>query len=328
MISKKAIVLFDTAAGSQNLGDYIINDCVQRELSFLLDSCFSVRYSTHTPLSGLGSRLFNGEAVRMCGDADYKFLCGTNLLSNAMLRPHPNWSVNIFDCAPYKGSVCVGVGSSIISSRFGTYEKMLYNRILSHDFIHSVRDERTAQILTNMGFKALNTGCPTTWSLEQEDVDRAYERRARPSSVLFTLTDYAPDTVGDVRILDRLLERYERVLFWPQGSKDLGYMTKLGYLDKVVPIAPTLAAYERLMSEPFDYVGTRLHGGVFALSHGHRVIIVAVDHRAKDMAVTSGIPVVSRDDFAAFERELEFDKTPELHIPHDAIVEWKSQFSA
>lgn len=328
MISKKAIVLFDTAAGSQNLGDYIINNCVQSELSFLLDSCFSVRYSTHTPLSGLGSRLFNGEAIRMCRNADYKFLCGTNLLSNAMLRPHPNWSVNIFDCAPYKGSVCVGVGSSIIASHFGAYEKLLYNRILSHDFIHSVRDERTARILTDMGFKALNTGCPTTWSLVQEDVNRAYEQRVRPSSVLFTLTDYAPDAASDTRILDRLLESYKHVLFWPQGSNDLRYMSKLGYLDKVEPIAPTLAAYERLMSKPFDYVGTRLHGGVFALSHGHRTIIIAVDHRAKDMAVTSGIPVVPRNDFATFEQGLEFNTIPELHIPREAINEWKAQFSA
>lgn len=328
MPSTKNIVLFDTSIGSQNLGDYIINECIEKELSYLLDDCFCVRFPTHTPVSGLASRLFGGEAIRMCRKADYKFLCGTNLLSNSMVRPHPNWSVSILDCSPYAGSVCLGVGSAMVRSRFGLYENLLYKRILSSRYIHSVRDERTERVLTDMGFRALNTGCPTTWSLRQGEVEKAYVSEARRHAALFTLTDYAPDKSCDTHILDCLFEKYEKVFFWPQGSGDLDYIKELGYYDRVEIVPPTLPAYRRIMSEPFDYVGTRLHGGVYALSHGHRTIIIAVDHRAKDMAKTSGIPVVSRGDFSALSKALEFDRPPDLHIPHDKINQWKAQFSA
>lgn len=320
------IVLFDTSCGSQNLGDYIINESIEKNLAFLVEGNFCVRYPTHTPLSGMGSRLFGGQVVKICRESRYKFLCGTNLLSDSMLRPHPNWSVNMLDCAPYRGSICVGVGSSVTSARMGLYERALYKRILSSDFVHSVRDERTEMLLRSLGLKAVNTGCPTTWLLDQHAVDIVYDSRARPRAALFTVTDYAKDPKQDSAILQTLLKRYKSVLFWPQGSDDYEYLKELGFLDEVKLVQPSLSAYRNVMSESFDYVGSRLHGGIYALSHGHRTIILAVDHRALDMAKTSGIPVIRRDDAAALAEALDFSETPKLHIPTDRIEAWKKQF--
>lgn len=323
----KNIVLFDTACGSQNIGDYIICESVEKELEYILADNFYVHYATHTPLTGFISRIFADPVIGYCNTASYKFLCGTNLLSTMMLRPHPNWRVNMFDYKPYRNSICVGVGSDVIHGHMHGYEKQLYKRILSKQYVHSVRDERTAKMLKGLGFKAVNTGCPTTWSLNLQTIENSYGTE-KPDAVLFTLTDYAKDKERDIAILDILLHRYETVLFWPQGAQDFEYMKQLGKLNDVKLISPNLKSYQTLMSEPFDYVGTRLHGGIYALAHGHRTVIMAVDHRAKDMALTSGIPVISREDFDALYTALEFHEPPSLHIPYDAIAEWKSQFSA
>lgn len=320
------IVLFDTSCGSLNLGDYIICDSVERELAPLLNKKYCVRYSTHTPLSGLASRLFRGYPVQTCKEAKYKFICGTNILSTKMISPRPNWSINIFDCSPYKDAICVGCGSGLGSRQIGIYEKLLYKRVLSSKYVHSVRDERTAKMLTGLGLKAVNTGCPTTWALNQEAIDEIYDN-THADAALFTLTDYSKDSAADLAIFRQITKLYRTVYFWPQGPGDYEYAKKIGIIDAVKVISPSFKAYRDFMSVPFDYVGTRLHGGIYALSHGHRAVIIAVDHRAIDMAVTSGIPVVSRGNMNSLIEMIEMWDTPSIHIPKDAIAEWKEQFN-
>lgn len=46
----KKIVMFDTSYGTQNVGDFIINEAINRQLDELLNKNFIVRYSTHTPI--------------------------------------------------------------------------------------------------------------------------------------------------------------------------------------------------------------------------------------------------------------------------------------
>ena len=63
----------------------------------------------------------------------------------------------------------------------------------------------------------------------------------------------------------------------------------------VIIIPRDLEAYERrLIQGNVDYVGTRLHAGIFALNHKVRSIIVAVDNRAIEIAKDTNLPIVRR----------------------------------
>ena len=43
----KKVVVFDTAIGTTNLGDEIILQCLEDQMSFFLDRCFIMRFGTH-----------------------------------------------------------------------------------------------------------------------------------------------------------------------------------------------------------------------------------------------------------------------------------------
>ena len=100
--------------------------------------------------------------------ADIKLLCGTNALYTNMLRPLPTWNINYLNCGMATGTVCLGVGAGANSSSVNLYTRALYRKVLSHDLVHSVRDERTKHLLQRVGLRAWNTGCPTLWGLTPE----------------------------------------------------------------------------------------------------------------------------------------------------------------
>ena len=85
-----------------------------------------------------------------------------------MLRPWPNWNINIFNAKPLKNSILLGVGCGVNSKSVNWYTKLLYKMVLSKDIEHSVRDNKAKEMLENMGFKAINTGCATLWKLSEE----------------------------------------------------------------------------------------------------------------------------------------------------------------
>lgn len=321
----KKIILFDTSSGSANLGDYIIFEAIERELAFLLQKFFCVRLSTHQPLARTMSNILPIFIKNECKKADYKFLCGTNLFVDNLMHPNASWSVNAVDYLRYEGCIAVGCGMQGRGRKVNGYSRHLYKKMLSHSAIHSVRDERTANFLSDMGVKVLNTGCPSVWQLNQGDIDAAYAKPPSPA-VIFTLTDYNRDPKEDVWLVDQLRSRYERVLLWPQGSGDYEYAKSLEILPQVELISPNLAAYQRTLEGDVDYIGTRLHGGIAALCAGRRALIVAVDHRATDMGATCGLPVVRRGDHSSITATTDALCTPKLTIPRTAIQKWKAQF--
>lgn len=321
----KNVVLFDTSYGSLNLGDFIIEEAITREMNYLLSQSFCVRYPTHTPISHNLQSLLPVLSTRTCRAADYKFICGTNIVKNTLIRFARDWSINLINASLYEGAVLLGCGRELNKGHLDSYTKHLYKKIFSKEYAHSVRDDRTAEFMDSLGFKVLVTGCPTTWGLRNESVAQTYAKDPS-NTVLVTLTDYAKNPQQDTALIHFLENRYERILFWPQGSRDYDYAKALGILDKVEIVPPSFTAYEAYMTRDFDYIGTRLHGGVFALRNGHRTIILSVDNRAKDMAATTGLPVVPRADFSAIEHMLDRNQPPVLNIPLDTIEQWKSQF--
>ena len=76
-----------------------------------------------------------------------------------------------------------------------------------------------------------------------------------------------------------------------------------------------------------DYVGTRLHGGIHALNHGVRTILVSVDNRAAELGRDIHLPVLDRSRIAGeLERRIREDFETRIRIPQEDIDRFRNQF--
>ena len=288
----KKCIIYDTSIGSLNVGDQIINESFYNQNLPFISENFVVKYPTHTPVSHFYQNNRFNRFYRYVKSCDYKFIIGTNLLTSNIMEPWPNWNVNIFNYLPYKDSILVGVGYNG-SKKPNLYTKTLYKKIFSHDYIHSTRDEKTKKVLEDLGFKAINTGCPTFWMLTNEHCAKIPRKKAK--KVIFTLTDYCKDEKNDQVLIDILNKNYDEVYYWVQGSNDLEYFKSLKNTEKVKIVPPNLNEYRKVLTNnSIDYVGTRLHAGIFAMQNLCRSIILIVDNRARDIKENYGIIAIER----------------------------------
>jgi len=308
------IVLFDTSVASNNLGDEIIMDAVERIVRQTLPDAYAFRVQTHDAISAVSRAIAGRCALGIVG--------GSNLLKSRM-RSRPLWKLTLRDALVLRNIVLLGVGYQYYDeTRPSAYTRWLLGRILHRGAIHSVRDEYTKTKLAGLAHKVVNTTCPTLWELTEARCAAVSVARAR--AVVALLTYYAPKPDIDRALLDELACRYEKIYFWPQQFEDLAYLRSLGdYPVEVIP--PSVAAYtEFLDREPVDVVGSRLHGGIRALQRGRRALVVAIDNRAPEIARDTGLPVVARTDLPAIRRWIE-DPTPvRLRLPVPAIDEWRA----
>ena len=325
----KNIVLFDTSAATLNHGDEIIMLSFLKNGADLLDGHFVLRFPTHAPCFHAYQQTKRNPRYMFVKNADHKFICGTNLLSNKMYIPWHFWNVNVFNCRCYEDAVLVGVGCSAFaqgSDKLHWYSKLLFSKILSRRYKHSVRDERTKRIVESIlgPGSAINTGCPTLWGMTKEHCRQIPTQKAR--RVVFTLTDYSKDCVHDQNLIDILNRQYEEVYFWPQGAQDMAYFQALAHTENIRVITPSVAAYGAILQEGnVDFVGTRLHAGIYAMQHKVRAVILAVDNRAADMAETYNLNVLLRDD-PRLEEILCGEIVTDVNIDEQAIDEFKQQF--
>lgn len=325
----KNIILFDTSAATLNHGDEIIMESFLRNGADLLDGHFVARFPTHAPCFHFYQQTKHNPRYAFVKNADHKFICGTNLLSNKVYIPWHFWNVNLLTYHCYKGAVLVGVGCSSFpkgSDKPHWYSKLLFSRFLSKKYKHSVRDERTKRIVENICGKgsAINTGCPTLWGMTKEHCRQIPIKKA--SRVVFTLSDYSMDRIHDQALIDMLNRQYEAVYFWPQGTRDMKYFQTLSHIGSIHVVSPSVQAYDALLSEgDIDFVGTRLHAGIYAMQHKVRSVILAVDNRAADMAETYNLNVLRRDD-PSLETMLCGDIVTDINIDEEAIAAFKQQF--
>jgi polysaccharide pyruvyl transferase WcaK-like protein len=166
------------------------------------------------------------------------------------------------------------------------------------------------------------------WSLTPDFCGRIPAEKGE--DVVMTLTDYSPDPERDRQLIDLLTRAYRRVYFWCQGSSDCAYLSSLERRCAVEVIGANLGAYDGLLgnrSLSLDYVGTRLHGGIRALQHGRRALIIGVDHRAGEKQHDFNLPVVSRYLAAdALERSIRSPIFCDICLPNEHIRRWKQQF--
>ena len=314
---EKSPVLLDTSAESDNAGDQIIMECCLRELPEKLRKTELIRIPTH--------RFVTMEEKEELRDACYKILCGTNILSGK-IRNYGLWKIDS-DIAPYRNTILMGVGFDSQSNKSDHYTRMLFRTILDKRYYHSVRDTFSEKMLRKMGIEnVIFTGCPTMWRMDKEHCKQIPHGKAR--NVICTITDYNRDYSMDKKMLEILLETYEKVYFWIQGSSDLSYLQELGYEEKVVLIPSALNKYDEILKlDDLDYVGTRLHAGIRAMNAFHRSIIISIDNRAECISKDTGLPIVFRRDIpVCLKEKIVHNFSTEINLPWENIRRWKQQF--
>lgn len=313
----KKIILYNPAVSSLNLGDEIIFEGVKDALRPLLADNYIIHVSTHLPVSRFYADLL--------GDADARYVCGSNLLRNYYRLNFRQWDINLLNAKKLAPCVLVGVGWHKEAGRIPAYTKRLYQTMLDREKIHSVRDSYTKQRLLELGFEnVINTGCPTMWKLTPAFCKDIPSGKAKEA--VFTLTDYNIDAEKDVLVVKELKKAYDKVYVWLQGANDYQCAKQLGLLDHVELIPPSLSAYDSFLStHDVDYIGTRLHGGIRALQHKRRSMILAVDTRATEKKADFNLPVTERSqlDQDVLEHIMFDSRETNITIPEKEIALWK-----
>ena len=314
----KTVLLLNPAIGTDNIGDYIIYECVCSEMAEIFKEI-----PTQMPAFHSYAVWRNSFAVQNYATCDYKFVGGSNILAKNMLTHYPQWNVNVFNCKPLAGSVCVGVGAGA-GEHTDAYTTHLYRKILSHSYYHSVRDERSKRYVEDvLGLKAINTGCVTMWALTPDFCAQIPAKKA--DNVVFTLT--ARMQPSDQMLIDTLKREYDHVSFWMQGDKDEAYFHAFSNTEGIEIIPPHKAAYEAvLMRNNIEYVGTRLHGGIYALRHKKRAIIISIDERARSISADTGLITIEKNALDGLPELINSAFETKPNIPFEEIARWKAQF--
>lgn len=312
----KRVVVLDTWVNALNLGNKIIVEAVHHQLRevFPDDFMYSVPAMEY---------IRNGrERVK---SSHHVFVAGTNLLSADMNRTS-DWRIRLRDALWMKNVILMGVGWwQYQDRRVNASTRFMLGRVLSHRYIHSVRDSYSARRLKELGFRVVNTGCPSIWQLDEDHCEQVPESKSDTAIVTFSEYNQKPDL--DRALLEIAQSNYKRVYVWPQQYGDYEYAKKMAG-DGISFISPSLEAYDEFLSrEDVDFVGTRLHAGIRALQHKRRSIILAIDNRAAEMGRDFSLPVLPREHVTELDREINRSWRPKITLDHSAIAEWKNQFS-
>lgn len=296
----------------------------------MFNKAFVIDMPTKTPLYrwydfGLGKK---DQLKQDLDKLDYKFVCGTNILVRNMIIRRPPWNLSFHDLDYMNGFILVGVGNSCHNKSVNFYTKLFYKKALSKKYLHSVRDEKTKLYLNSMGIDAINTGCVTLWDLTKDHCEHIPKEKS--DTVVFTLTDYARDEHYDKELIHILLSNYVGVHFWVQGYNDLEYLNHLcnkNELERIELISPTVGDfYSFLCNNECEYIGTRLHAGIFALKCKKRSVIIGVDNRAADMYEDVRYNYIKREDIKDLPDMINGIINTDVRINEEEIKTFKDQF--
>lgn len=325
-----SVLLFDTAIGTSNVGDEIIFESVKDGLDDLLSKSVVLRLGTHTK-NFSAAHIFrgiknHGKIRNFCFNTDYKFICGTNMLDKKIPYIGGQFILSKASTLLYKNSILVGVGriSDFEINDMSHRTKNLYKKILSPKYYHSTRDDETKRIVEQLGFKAINTGCPTLWKLTPDFCNQIPKSKAE--NVIISLSGY-PDQIDkqkDKLFYEIIRNNYKNVYVWIQTLFDYEYCQRIiGDANYIF----SFKDFDDIMKKGnVDYVGTRLHGGIYALQHKIRTIILAIDERARGFNETNNIPIFERNDIENIEPILNNYLETDIKLNLDNINKFLNQF--
>ena len=293
-------------------------EAVRKELDRPLAGALVTAVATHDVMGPKGRSLMRAARVAVAG--------GTNLISSHLwLRS--TWRLRPADAFLGAKVVLMGVGWYQFQARPDPYTRWLLKRVLHPTALHSVRDGYTAEMLRSIGIaNVTNTGCPTLWGFTAQACAALPGTRAE--AVVTTLNTYIPDRALDGRLIETLRTRYKTIYAWVQTAEDHAYLRSFG--EDLVILEPSLAAYDALLRDApsLDYVGNRLHGGIRALQHGRRAVIVEIDNRAREMGRDFNLPTVERDNFERLTAMIDGSLSVDLRPPTPEIARWKQGLTA
>lgn len=317
----KKIIYLDPSVTTDNVGDTIIAKSAIKQIEKFFKGAFFLNVSTHNQI--------DEKSIDYINDSDYSFVLGSNLLYSNM-RKQRQWRIywkNLFKMKKNKITL-VGAGWNNYEKEPNLYTKWFFNFILSKETIHSVRDNYTKQMLNKIGItNVLNTSCATMWDLTKEFCKEIPKEKS--SKVVFTITDYRKNIEKDREFIKILLDNYDKVYFFPQGIDDPDYWEELFMpeFSKIEIISSNIEGFDEVLAAGnVDYIGTRLHGGIRALQHKNRTIILGVDNRALEKSKDFNLPVVDRENLNELKAKINEDFETAIKIPLKEIREWKSQF--
>lgn len=300
-----------------NLGNLVIQQAVTREIERLFAGWEIVRLSTFwSP---------GPEERRHLRSADLTLAGGTNLLNSQMNR-YRQLVISMRHVPGMTRARLLGVGWWKYEPPPNLFTRFFLKLLLSDGGLHSVRDSYTESMLRRIGYSnVVNTACPTMWPLADARPEEFPMQKGRHALVM--LTDYSRNQESDARLLNLIGSRYEKIFVFPQGKFDLPYLESFQLRWQVVD-RDFNALNRFIRDEPsFDYIGTRLHGGIHCLNHRRRALILEVDNRAKEIGRDTGLPTVPRDDLEAVRRWIDEPPPFRIRLPVANIERWRNQFA-
>lgn len=321
------ILLLDTSIATDNIGDEIIMECTRKELMPILRNNFVRTLPTHVSPFHWYQVWRKSNALMSFANSKYKFVGGSNILVPNLLTHYPQWNINLFNYQPLKGCILVGVGAGVGAERGSNwYTRYIYKHLLNSEYYHSARDERSKKYMEYLGVKAINTGCVTMWMFTPEFCKKIPTKKA--DIVVFTLTSgYGASMKKDQCMIDILLKNYKEVYFFPQCIGDFEYLHKFKNIERIKLLEASKIAYDEfLTNNDTDYVGTRLHGGIYAMRHARRAIIVAIDERTRAINAKNNLNCVERNNIKEIEDMVNSDIETNITMDFENIKHWKSQF--
>mgnify|MGYP001238822866 CR=1 FL=1 len=315
----KTISLLDTSINNYNLGNLIIMDSIELIMDELFGHDFLYKMQA--------SESFGSTSIKNFQNSDYIFFGGTNALtSNINKEKYIGFS--LLNLLQFSRLLLLGVGWWQYQNKPNLYTKLFYKRVLHSSLLHSDRDSYTQKMLQSIGIgNVVNTSCPSTWKLNKKHCEQIL--KIKSDSVIFTITDYNKNPEADALFINLIDSQYESVFFWPQGSGDIEYFSKLiiPRKDKIIVLQPKLESYDSLIttSRP-DYIGTRLHAGIRSLQAKNRSLIITIDNRAKEIADNIGIEISERGNLEKILSFIKNDSKNHIQIPALEIERWKDQF--
>lgn len=321
------ILLLDTSIATDNIGDEIIMECTRKELMPILRNNFVRTLPTHVSPFHWYQVWRKSNALMSFANSKYKFVGGSNILVPNLLTHYPQWNINLFNYQPLKGCILVGVGAGVGAERGSNwYTRYIYKHLLNSEYYHSARDERSKKYMEYLGVKAINTGCVTMWMFTPEFCKKIPTKKA--DIVVFTLTSgYGASMKKDQCMIDILLKNYKEVYFFPQCVGDFQYLHKFKNIERIKLLEASKIAYDEfLTNNDTDYVGTRLHGGIYAMRHARRAIIVAIDERTRAINAKNNLNCVERNNIKEIEDMVNSDIETNITMDFEKIKHWKSQF--
>lgn len=296
-------------------------ECVWKELEFLTNKNFVLTLPTHVSPFHWYQVARKSYALMTYANSKYKFAGGSNLLVKDLMTHYPQWNINLFNYQPLKGIVMMGIGAGA-GNKSNWYTKNIYKHMLSKEYFHSMRDERSKDYVESLGLKALNTGCVTMWMLTPDFCKQIPTEKSE--TVVFTITG---TDARNQQLVNILKNNYSRIVFWPQGHLDFDSFKALKNINGIEILPATKDAYDQFLTNTeTDYVGTRLHGGVYAMRHKRRAIIIAIDERARGINENNNLNCIEFDQLEKLDDMINSSLETKIKMPFEEINKWRAQF--